>query len=175
MKPHFITLFSFLLFSPVVVADEVLTLTHATLIDATGRGPQQAMTIMMKNQMARGISIPTDRSHEYEIIFRKLKRARVKMAIGTDALYEFMRENPGLYFDEAERFVKNGYTPHETIIAATRIGAEVCGVADRLGTIETGKIADLLIMKADPLEDIRNLREIALIMQGGKVIRSELH
>ena len=53
------------------------------------------LTLMMKNQMARGNSIPTDRSHEYEIIFQKLKRAGVKMAIGTDALYEFMRENLG--------------------------------------------------------------------------------
>ncbi|MEZ5000646.1 MAG: hypothetical protein R2727_08395 [Bacteroidales bacterium] len=51
-----------------------------------------------------------------------MKDAGVKMAIGTDALYEFMKENPGLYFLEVERFVKNGYTNMEAIVAATRTG-----------------------------------------------------
>lgn len=129
------------------------------------------MTIMMKLHATRGVSIPEDRPHEYEIIFQKMKAAGIKMAVGTDAIYEFMNENPNLYFEEVERFVKNGYTPHEAIVSATRIGAEVLDVSDRLGTIEKGKIADLLVIDADPLDDIRNLRKVSVIIQGGKVIR----
>jgi imidazolonepropionase-like amidohydrolase len=129
------------------------------------------MTIMIKLHATRGNPIPKDRPHEYEIIFQKMKAAGIKMAIGTDAIYEFMNENPDLYFEEVERFVKNGYTPQEAIVAATRIGAEVLEVSDRLGTIEKGKIADLLVIDGDPLDDIRNLRKVSVIIQGGKVIR----
>jgi imidazolonepropionase-like amidohydrolase len=131
------------------------------------------MTIMMKLHATRGIHIPEDRPHEYEIIFQKMKAAGVKMVVGTDAIYEFMNENPGLYFEEVERFVKNGYTPHEAIIAATRIGAEVLAAADLLGTIEKGKIADMLVLDGDPLADIRNLRHVSVIIQGGKVIKDQ--
>ena len=101
----------------------------------------------------------------------RAEAAGIKMAVGTDAIYEFMNENPILYFEEVERFVKNGYTPHEALVAATRIGAEVLDVSDRLGTIEKGKIADLLVIDEDPLDDIRNLRKVSVIIQGGKVIR----
>ena len=112
--------------------------------------------------------------HPYEEIFLKLRKAGVKTAIGTDAIYEYMMENPGHYFDEVERFVKNGCTPMEAIVAATKIGAEVCDAADRLGTIEKGKLADLLILDKDPLAEIKNLREVNTIIQEGKIIKSKL-
>jgi imidazolonepropionase-like amidohydrolase len=128
------------------------------------------MTIMMKLHAQRGKSIPEDRPHEYEVLFQKMRAAGVRMAVGTDAIYEFMNENPGLYFEEVERFVKNGYAPHDAIVAATRIGAEVCGVGDRLGTIEKGKLADLLVVEGDPLEDIRDLRKVAVIVQEGRIV-----
>jgi imidazolonepropionase-like amidohydrolase len=132
------------------------------------------MTILMKLHAARGKPIPKDRPHEYEVIFQKMKAAGVKMAVGTDAIYEFMNENPGLYFEEVERFVKNGYTPHEAIVAATRIGAEALAASDRLGTIAPGKIADLLVIDGDPLKDIQDLRKVEVIIQGGKVIKANL-
>ncbi len=128
------------------------------------------MTAMMKLHAAGGRPIPRDRPHPYEVIFQKMMAAGVQMAVGTDAIYEIMQENPILYFEEVERFVKNGCTPHETIIAATRIGAEVLGMDERLGTVEEGKTADLLVLEADPLEDIRHLRQIRVIIQGGMVI-----
>ncbi len=132
------------------------------------------MSIMMRLHEARGVPIPEDRPHEYEVFFQKMKAAGVKMAVGTDAIWEFMNDNPGLYFDEVERFVKNGYTPHEAIIAATRIGAEVCNAADRLGTIEVGKLADLLVVEGDPLQDINDLRRVSVIIQEGRVIENAL-
>jgi len=131
------------------------------------------MTVMMKLHQGNSYVPPTQqrRDHPYEIIFKKLKDAGVKMAVGTDAIYEIMDQLPDLYFEEVERFVKNGYTPMQAIEAATRIGAEVCDAGNRLGTIERGKLADLLVLDADPLADIQNLRKISMIIQEGKIIK----
>lgn len=104
-------------------------------------------------------------------IFKKMKKLGVKMAVGTDAIFEYMKQYPDLYFEEIENFVKLGYTPLQALVAATKIGAEVCDVGDKLGTVEKGKIADLLVIKSDPLEDIKNLKEIKMVIQGGKIIK----
>jgi len=129
------------------------------------------MTIMMKNQL-RDRFVPDNKDlHEYEIIFRKLKDAGVKMAIGTDALYEFMKENPGLYFFEVERFVKNGYTEMQAIEAATRVGAETLGIDRTLGTVEAGKTADLIVVEGDPLTRISDLRNVLMVVQNGVIVR----
>ncbi len=129
------------------------------------------MTIMMKNQLKKRFVPDNEELHEYEIIFRKLRDAGVKMGIGTDALYDFMKENPGLYFLEVERFVKNGYSEMEAVEAATRIGAELLDIDDILGTIETGKIADLIVVDGDPLSDITTLRKVVMVMQNGRIVR----
>lgn len=104
-------------------------------------------------------------------IFRKMKKLRVKMGVGTDAVGEDMAAYPWMYFKEIERFVEHGYTPMEVIVAAAKINAEVCGASDWLGTIEKGKIAGLLVISGDPLKDIRALRKDKIIVQGGKVIK----
>lgn len=129
------------------------------------------MTIMMKNQLRDRFDPENVPLHEYEIIFRKLRDAGVKMAVGTDALYEFMKENPGLYFLEVERFVKNGYSEMEAIEAATRIGAEALGMDSMLGTVEEGKIADLIVIEGDPLSDISELRNVVMVIQAGKTVK----
>ena len=106
-----------------------------------------------------------------EEIFRKMKKAGVKMGVGTDAILQYMAEYPGMYFEELERFVKNGYTPMEAIVAATKVNAEICHASDKLGTIEKGKLADLLVIDGDPLGDIKALRHVQLIIQNGEVIK----
>jgi imidazolonepropionase-like amidohydrolase len=108
---------------------------------------------------------------ESEIIFKKMRKVGVKMAVGTDAIFSYMNEYPGMFFEEIERFVKLGYTPMEAIVAATKISAEVCHAADKLGAIEEGKIADLLVIEGDPLKNIECLRNISMIIQDGKVIK----
>ena len=58
----------------------------------------------------------------------------------------------------------------QAIKAATYMSAEACGVADKLGTVEVGKIADLIVVGADPLEDISNLRKLQMVFQDGKLV-----
>jgi imidazolonepropionase-like amidohydrolase len=131
------------------------------------------MTIMMKNQLRDRFNPNNQEPHEYEIIFKKLRDAGVKMAIGTDALYEFMHENPGIYFLEVERFVKNGYTNMQAIEAATRVGAETLGLDRSLGTIEAGKTADLIVVDGDPLKNISDLRNVIMVIQDGIIVKNQ--
>lgn len=77
-------------------------------------------------------------------------------------------EVPGLGFHwEMEAHALGGMTPMAILHAATAGGAETIGRLDDLGTIEPGKLADLVILDADPLENIRNTRRISSVMRGG--------
>ncbi|MEE8178165.1 MAG: amidohydrolase family protein [Acidobacteriota bacterium] len=68
-----------------------------------------------------------------------------------------------------------GLTPMQAILSATRNNAEAFRVLDQVGTIETGKLADLLVVSADPLENIRNLQKIEWVIQNGKVVDRSFH
>ncbi len=76
---------------------------------------------------------------------------------------------------EMELLVDAGLTPIQAIVAATRNSAEGYRVLDRVGTIEAGKLADLIVVNADPLEDIRNTKKIAWVVQDGKVVDRTYH
>ncbi|WP_420144324.1 amidohydrolase family protein [Sphingobium sp.] len=69
-----------------------------------------------------------------------------------------------------EGLVELGMTPMQAIVAATRNGARAAGRLKDLGTIEKGKIADLLLLDADPLADIRNIRRLERLFVGGKEV-----
>ena len=73
-----------------------------------------------------------------------------------------------------EGLVELGMTPAQAIVAATRNGAIASRGLTEFGTIEAGKRADLLILDADPLADIRNLRKLSVVMRDGRVIDREL-
>ena len=71
--------------------------------------------------------------------------------------------------DELALFVRQlGMTPLDALAAATRVPAEFVGVGDSVGTITPGKLADLVVLDADPLADIANVRRIRGVMVGGK-------
>jgi imidazolonepropionase-like amidohydrolase len=67
-------------------------------------------------------------------------------------------------------WVRDGATPWQTLVAATRNGAAVCGVGDELGTVEVGKLADLIVVDGNPLEDIANVRRLQLVLKEGRVV-----
>ena len=69
-----------------------------------------------------------------------------------------------------EGLVELGMTPAQAIVAATRNGAFAMKLADQLGTIEPGKLADLLLLGGDPLADIHNIRRLSLVMKEGVVV-----
>jgi len=84
---------------------------------------------------------------------------------------------PGTSALEMELMVDAGMTPMQAIESATRVGSEVLGLEDRLGTLEPGKLADLLVVDGDPLANIRVLQDkerVQMVVKGGEVVRSAL-
>src|SRR5437867_4084936 len=77
--------------------------------------------------------------------------------------------------DEMEVWQEGGVQPMQIIQAATKWPAEAMKVIDRIGTIQPGKIADLVIVNANPLEEIANLRQIEAVIFDGKVIDRGFH
>jgi len=101
---------------------------------------------------------------------RKLFKAGNKIIMGSDC-----GGPPGVFHgpsshEEMGLYVKAGLTPLQAITTATRNGAEFLDKLDRQGTIEAGKLADLVILKADPSKDISNTKKIALVMKGGEIM-----
>ena len=108
--------------------------------------------------------------------FEKALQAGVAIAIGTDSGAPFVEH--GQNAKELEIFVRYGMSEMQAIEAATRVAAEVLGMEDRLGTIETGKEADIIVVNGDPLADIRVLQDnekIALVLKAGNIVVDRLN
>jgi imidazolonepropionase-like amidohydrolase len=75
---------------------------------------------------------------------------------------------------EIEWVVKAGMSPAQALIASTRRPAELCGVEDILGTVEVGKLADLIVINKNPLEDISALRDVHLVLKEGEILVDRL-
>jgi imidazolonepropionase-like amidohydrolase len=103
--------------------------------------------------------------------FKKAWAAGVKMAMGTDAGMPYNYHGDNL--QELKAMVELGLSPMEAIIMATKHSAEFLGLSEILGTVETGKEADLLVVKGNPLEDISALTnhdKIAYVIKGGEIV-----
>lgn len=106
----------------------------------------------------------------------KANKAGVRLVIGDDFGTVWMPH--GDYALELEFYVKNaGFSPLDVIRWSTRNGAGLLGMGDEIGTIEAGKIADLLVVNGDPIRDIGVLKDrtrFDVIMKGGEFIESRL-
>ncbi|MBV8167543.1 MAG: amidohydrolase family protein [Alphaproteobacteria bacterium] len=97
--------------------------------------------------------------------FRKALAAGVKMALGSD-----IRPLKDAALLEMGLWARDGATPWQILLAATRHGAAVCGVDKDLGTVEVGKLADLIVVGANPLENILGVRRLQLVLKEGRVV-----
>jgi imidazolonepropionase-like amidohydrolase len=111
----------------------------------------------------------------------RLIKAGCIVSVGTDNTTsiapEFRRteksqhQDPGIGTILAiEGLVELGMTPSQAIVASTKNGALACKALDKFGTLETGKLADVLLLGADPLADISNIRKLELVMKEGRLI-----
>ena len=98
-----------------------------------------------------------------------MRRAGVQFMAGTDSPNPLVLPGPSLH-EELSLLVLVGFTPMEALQAATRNPAKYLGLLDSLGTIEAGKIADLVLLEANPIESISNTRRISAVVLRGRLI-----
>jgi imidazolonepropionase-like amidohydrolase len=162
----------------------VKTIEHGSLID------DEAVTLMAKRgcfhvptlvagwnivQHGKEAGIPAYAVDKAEEIAHEVKknamrsyRGGVKVAMGTDAGTPFNRHGDNA--QEITHLSNAGFTPMEAIVAATKTSSECIGLNNKVGTLEPGKLADIIVVDKDPLKDIRVLEDkanILLVIKGG--------
>jgi imidazolonepropionase-like amidohydrolase len=100
---------------------------------------------------------------------KKAFAAGLKVAFGTDAaVYPH-----GLNAHEFAVYVRLGMTPLQAIQTATINASDLLGWANKIGTLEPGKFADIIAVDGDPLKDVTTLQEVKFVMKGGEVVKNE--
>jgi imidazolonepropionase-like amidohydrolase len=102
-------------------------------------------------------------------MFRNAVKTGVKIALGTDSAVSTHGQNA----HEFGLMVDNGLTPAQALHAGTNVDAQLLGLADRVGTIEPGKIADLVAVPGNPLDDIHTTEHVFFVMKDGKVVKNQ--
>jgi imidazolonepropionase-like amidohydrolase len=102
---------------------------------------------------------------------RRFVDAGGKVALGTDYSGYRCEFDLGMPMTEIELMQEAGMTPRQVIIAATRHAAHVCNLAEEVGTLEAGRIADILVVDGNPLEDMNVLANVRMVFHNGVVIR----
>jgi imidazolonepropionase-like amidohydrolase len=169
----------------------VHSIEHATLMDEEAAAMMKQQGVFMVPTLSalattaacrRGCGIPQSAldkaksmTKRHQASFKNAMRDGIHIAMGTDAgtPFNFHGENA----QELERMVAFGMTPMQAILASTSAAARLIGIQDQVGTIEKGKLADLLLFEGNPLRRIDLLRDrnrIIGVMQAGKFVAGPL-
>jgi len=98
---------------------------------------------------------------------KRVHDAGIPIALGTDAGNPLTLHGASVFM-ELEAMQSAGLTPSDVLVAATRTAAQALKL-DSTGTVTSGAVADLLVLDADPLADVRNIRQIALVVRRGEI------
>lgn len=98
-----------------------------------------------------------------------MRRAGIKMGIGLDVGRNII-SFPGLYIKELKYFVQGGYTIPEALVVATKTSAEILDMGDKLGTIERGKLADIVVIDGKPDVNLDDLANTDLVILDGYIV-----
>jgi imidazolonepropionase-like amidohydrolase len=113
---------------------------------------------------ARRPAILAKLNHAREVVaerFPRVLRSGVRFAVGTDSMH-------GLLPFELRKLVDLGVSPTDALQAATSRGAAACRIDDRVGTLQPGKLADIIAMPGDPLADISAVSRVDFVMKAGR-------
>jgi imidazolonepropionase-like amidohydrolase len=167
------------------VAAGVRSIEHGTFIDDEGirmmaeKGTFLVPTIYVGDYYTEGAQLRAQdkqddhAANERPKVLARVGRAHrqgVKVAVGVD-LGGYMTD-PVVFVREMAVLVEAGLTPMQAIQAGTRVGAELLRWDDRLGTVQAGKLADLVAVGGNPLDDMKALEKVEFVMIGGKVVKS---
>jgi imidazolonepropionase-like amidohydrolase len=140
-----------------------LGITHLTPAQATT--PWEKQWVAERGLTPDLVARAEGAVEEHRHWFQSALRSGVRMALGSDV--RPVRDGALL---EMGLWVKDGATPWQALQAATRHAAEVCGVGHLLGTVEAGKLADLVVVRDNPLDDIDNVRTLELVFKEGRLV-----
>jgi imidazolonepropionase-like amidohydrolase len=169
----------------------VHSIEHATLMDEEAAAMMKLQGVFMVPTLSAlattaacrlGCGIPESAldkaksmTKRHQVSFKKAHRSGILIAMGTDAGTPFNYHGDNA--QELERMVALGMTPMEAIVASTAVAARLIGIQDQVGTIEKGKLADLLLFEGNPLRRIDLLRDrsrIIGVMQSGRFVAGPL-
>jgi imidazolonepropionase-like amidohydrolase len=159
------------------------TIEHASLIDDAGIGLARQRQVALVMDVYNGDYTETEgraKGWPAEFLRKNLETTEVQrqeftkahaadapIAFGTDAcIYPH-----GLNARQFAIMVQRGMTPMAAIQSATSVAARYLGWEDRVGSLAPGRYGDLIAVKGDPLEDIRRLEDVAVVIKGGRAYR----
>jgi imidazolonepropionase-like amidohydrolase len=129
--------------------------------------PQEKIPSGVRRAMREGSS--SGRSATALTNLRKVWDAGITVVMGSDAGNIGTLHGPAV-FREMRMMVEAGLTPLEVLRSATTNGARAMGMAGQIGAIAPGMLADLVVLDADPLEDVGNASRIRLVLKGGSIV-----
>ena len=133
---------------------------------------QELFQLMVENEVIWDLTyvVPNPKTQElYKRYALAAAKAGVSFSTGTDYFNDVGERFPALY-TQIEQLVSDGVlTPAQAITAATLNGAKAIGIEKDYGSVEAGKVANLLILKNNPIEDISNIRQVLFTMKNGMI------
>lgn len=162
----------------------VRSIEHGTYIDddvielMAERGTWLVPTIYVGDYYAEGDKLlAQDKNDDYTANYRskflamvgRAHQRGVPVAVGVDL--GGYAVDPAVFAREFAVLVEAGLSPMDAIQAGTRVGAELLGWDDRIGTIERGKLADIIAVPGNPLDDIVALERVSFVMINGRIVR----
>ncbi len=128
-----------------------------------------------KEKLSKGLYPPAVEAKmraAIEAINQTMKRAiakGVKIGMGTDAAVYPHGRNP----EEFHKLVDLGIAPLDALRAGTTVDAELLGIQNTVGTLEAGKLADVVVIPGDPIQNIRQVEKILFVMKEGVIYRDD--
>jgi imidazolonepropionase-like amidohydrolase len=157
------------------------SIEHGTMLDEEGatlmeqKGTWLVPTLEVFQRLANvdassgQEAVETEKTREIlksqPVAFQRALQHHLKIAFGLD-------DDPDFIDNEFVALVHGGMKPAEALQAGTIRGAELLGLADRIGSIQAGKYADIMAVEGDPLADIRNMEKVVFVMKGGEVFKT---
>ena len=164
--------------TPTIYIDEVLSFLHEVdhsndiELNYIGEEIQKTYARRLNTALKRTEAskrFEAELHHKFKSIIKPMFDAKVMLLTGSDngAFNSYIYAGSSLH-KELEKFVESGLTPIEVLQSSIINGATFFGVQDSIGTIEIDKKGDLLILNANPLEDIKNTTTIEAVIHNGK-------
>ena len=103
-------------------------------------------------------------------VLRRLKKAGVTLGVGTDLVTDWYRRLPAPYITELKNLVSVGFSIPEVLGIATKTNAVLLDMVDKLGTLEVGKLADVLVVRGMPDTNLDDLTKVEWVIRDGEVV-----